>query len=532
MKSSKVFAIALDAAEPSLIEKWMDEGYLKNLALLRSKGAYGRLASSADWLVGSTWPTFYTSSMPDKHGFYHYIQWVSSEMDYERPAPNWISAEPFWRRLSSGTRVIAVDIPLAFPPDSFNGIEISGWAAHDRIYPISSYPPGKIDWVINKMGKPLISDEVGGLQEMKDLLKLKDELINANEREAELISLLLRNEEWDLFMCCLASTHRAGHKLWTQEYDEHKINIQNKYPNTRGSYTPEEERQFSSALKEVYRSCDEVIGSLLNVIPDDASIVVFSLHGMGVNTTLADKILPGMLSRILSDEKKELKSKKGFLGTIRNLIPLEIRSNIRSFLPARLQDKMTAYWRMGNVNWGQTKAFSLVADLQGYIRINLMGRERDGIVSPEEFEPLCDRIISGICTFHDEATGESIVQDIKKTNCIYSNTTGCSNLPDILVKWKFKPAAAYRKIVSPEFGELEWPLPGKNPDGRSGNHRPEGFFIASGNGIKSTVFHKKHIIDIAPTILSLLNEPIPGSFEGKAIKEITHSVEEYRTSDL
>ena len=41
---------------------------------------------------------------------------------------------------------------------------------------------------------------------------------------------------------------------------------------------------------------------------------------------------------------------------------------------------MTAYWRMGKIDWSATKVFNLVADLQGYIRINLKGREVEGIV--------------------------------------------------------------------------------------------------------------------------------------------------------
>ena len=177
MKSGKkIIAIGLDAAEPGLIEKWMDEGYLKNLDSLRSKRSYGILNSSADWLVGSTWPTFYTSTLPGKHGFYHYLQWKSDKMDYERPNSEWISGVPFWRQLGNKFRVISVDIPLTFPPSPINGIEISGWALHDRIYPISSFPKEKINWAIKNFGKPLISDEVGGLQEMSELLKLKDEI--------------------------------------------------------------------------------------------------------------------------------------------------------------------------------------------------------------------------------------------------------------------------------------------------------------------------------------------------------------------
>ena len=43
----RLLAIGLDAAEPSLIERWIADGTLPNLRRLRQAGAYRRLASSA-----------------------------------------------------------------------------------------------------------------------------------------------------------------------------------------------------------------------------------------------------------------------------------------------------------------------------------------------------------------------------------------------------------------------------------------------------------------------------------------------------
>jgi predicted AlkP superfamily phosphohydrolase/phosphomutase len=60
--------IGLDAAEPRLIEQWTDDGSLPTLRTLRREGAYARLRSTADWLVGSTWPTFYTGRLPAETG--------------------------------------------------------------------------------------------------------------------------------------------------------------------------------------------------------------------------------------------------------------------------------------------------------------------------------------------------------------------------------------------------------------------------------------------------------------------------------
>lgn len=508
MKSkSKVIAIGLDAAEPRLIEKWIEEGYLKNLASLRKKSAYSRLKSSADWLAGSPWPTFYTGTMPGEHGFYHYLQWKGSKMDYERPNEEWMPAIPFWRQLSDQVKVIEVDIPLTFPPSPIDGIIISNWASHDRIYPPTSYPKEKLNWVVKNFGNPPISDEVGGLQEYKDLINLKDELIHANQKEMELITSLIKNEEWDLFVSCFSSTHRAGHKFWNTT-------------NIKGDLKTEEKEIFENALKEIYKSCDDAIGKILELLNDDVTIMVFSLHGMGVNTALADKILPKMISNVLSGKKETPnKNNVNLITKLRNLIPLELRSEARKLLPVWLQDKMTTYWRMGGTDWSKTKIFNLIADLQGYIRVNLLDREKEGIVkSGEEYDQICEKLIEGLKKFKDEETNESIIESVSRSDMIYEKGEGFNNIPDILVKWKYKSAASYKKIVSDEYGVIEWPTPGKNPDGRSGNHRPHGFLIVKGDKYESnSVLEEKHIIDLAPTILDHLNVPKASKMKGEII---------------
>ena len=158
-------------------------------------------------------------------------------MVYERPGPEWINAIPFWRCLGNDLRVVAVDIPLTFPPTPFNGVEISGWASHDRIYPTSSFPKQKIDWVIRNFGKSPINTEVGGLLEIDELLNIKDGLIRANQKETDLVKSLITREEWDLFLCCFTSTHRAGHKFWD-------------ITNIKGNFSEKQKIQFKNALKD------------------------------------------------------------------------------------------------------------------------------------------------------------------------------------------------------------------------------------------------------------------------------------------
>ena len=141
-KSPRLVMIGLDAAEPRLIEQWMADGSLPNIKRLRDRGSYGRLASSADWLAGSPWPTFYSGVLPDEHGFYHNLGWHPDRMKAVRPTPDDLPLTPFWRDLSRlGSRVIAVDVPMTYAHSRSTGLRspaghrTTGWCLHPPTRP-------------------------------------------------------------------------------------------------------------------------------------------------------------------------------------------------------------------------------------------------------------------------------------------------------------------------------------------------------------------------------------------------------------
>jgi predicted AlkP superfamily phosphohydrolase/phosphomutase len=498
--------IALDAAEPSLVEKWMDEGFLPSLRRLRSQGSSGRLATSAEWLAGSPWPTFYTGTTPADHGIYHILQWQADRMTFGRPSPDWLPLRPFWRELGqNGRRAIAIDVPMTYPPGPFGGVEISGWATHDLLSPAASYPEDVLGWVRREFGPSPMREEVGGLQRPKDLLHVRDELIRATGLVGDMAVQLMARETWDLFMVAFGATHRGGHKLWS-------------LTGVGGAVTGDERTELSHALRDIYVACDSAVAKLIQA-SGAAHVITFSLHGMGPNTDRAN-LVSAMLPRILEDRAESgVKSQPGVLQRLRKAVPLEWRSRVKSLLPANLQDRLTLFWRKPDMQWDRMSAFSLIPDLQGYIRINLQGREAAGIIRPgEEYDQLCDRIAQGLLTFVDADTGRPVVDRMLRIDELYPEGARRDHLPDLIVCWTDTPAADHRALVSPLYGTIAWPAPGQNPDGRSGNHRPQGFFIAAGKGIPpASRIEGGHIVDLAPTAFALLGLPQPPSMHGKPL---------------
>jgi predicted AlkP superfamily phosphohydrolase/phosphomutase len=169
------------------------------------------------------------------------------------------------------------------------------------------------------------------------------------------------------------------------------------------------------------------------------------------------------------------------------------------------------------INWASTPVFCLPSDIEGYVRINLRGRERAGIVDPNDYDQLCQTIADELRTFVDADTGQRIVENVGRSDQVFKQGPRLNNLPDLIVRWISSPAANHRLIVSSRYGSIPWITPGRHPTGRSGNHRPEGFLIATGDRFQpNSRIEGANILDLAPAVYTLLNAPKPAEMHGNA----------------
>jgi len=500
--------IGWDAAAPSLVERWTADGTLPNLAALRARGAHGRLASTADWLAGSVWPTFYTGTPPSEHGIYHFLQWRSERMALARPTRDWLPARPFWRALGPERRVVAIDLPMTYAPEPFRGVEVAGWATHDRLSDPACHPESLARWIRDEVGPPVAALERYGLLSTRALLKIRDRLVANVAYVADLAEALIRREPADLYLAVFGATHTAGHKLWDEAGVAHAV-------------APRDRDALQAALRDVYVECDRGLGRLLAAVPAGTRVIAFSLHGMGPNNNRTE-LLPAMLERILGEGRGS--TTLGLLKRVRQLVPARLRHQVKQLLPDSIQDRLTAFWRTGAEDWSRRRLVPQCADLQGYVGVNLEGREPQGTVEPgAEAEELLRRIEVGLGTFVDGDTGEPVVDAVKRGAELAPGRPGQCVLPDLIVRWAPSAVSGVRRIVSPEHGSIEWPTPGRSPDGRSGNHVAEGFLVAAGEGIPPGPIVGGHILDLAPTACALLGlPPLPGMAGTCLLETATH----------
>ena len=87
-KVRKLIFLGLDGLEPELVERYLAEGKLPNMAALRERGRYSRLRTTYPALSPVAWATFATGSNPGKHNLSISSTATSTPIfpSYRRPA--------------------------------------------------------------------------------------------------------------------------------------------------------------------------------------------------------------------------------------------------------------------------------------------------------------------------------------------------------------------------------------------------------------------------------------------------------------
>lgn len=496
-----VVMIAWDSAEHTLIEKWTKDGTLSNLKRLKRNGLYEKLGSTADWFAGSVWPAFSTGMPPEKNNVYNHIQWNPREMKTLKPSPDWLPVKPFWRDLSSrGIKICVVDVPFTYETEPVNGAELAGISTLENLSGPSYYPASLKSVITSKFSKPPSLLEPYGCVSYKTLIELRGKLLKTIEYIEDVTLELIKRVEADLIIANFPSTHLGGHRFWDLSC-------------MKDALSETEKHEFENSLKSIYSRCDEALGRIQSAISNYSHLFVFSLHGMGPNTNRS-QIIQEMVNKILGINTN---NNSGILLQIRNSIPLTFRNKVKAMMPPNIQDFLTLFWR--NKPQGEYgEVIPIEMDLQGFIRFNLINREKGGIINKSEYDDFCLKIIEGLYDFKNVEMGESVVQDILLAKDIYGEVPYDSYIPDIIVKWVQTPIDNASKFVSEKFGQVQWTTPGYTVDGRSGNHMPVGFMIVDGENInKSLKLTNPHILDLAPTIYNLFNIQQPANMTGKPL---------------
>lgn len=544
--SRSVIAIGLDAADPNLLEEWIRQGHLPTLAKLQIQGAYGRLKTFEYYRAETPWTTFLTGCEPQQTGYWAPLKFYPSNYSVEEvQAYDFSEYKPFYALLGNDRQVAVFDIPQSTLVKDVDGVQVLAWGAHSPMTPSHSQPESLYEEIISKHGNhPVLREDHAPVLDWELLKKLQQDLEVGISRKSKICQDLISQQPWDLFLTVFGETHSAGHSFWHLSREDHPLHSYVAHPD-------------DDLMLSVFKAVDKAIGEILDKAPDDAVVVVFSAHGMDSNVMDLPSMvfLPEVLYRYNFPGKYGLakgstdkapgipiidgKAKRGWIGKLwslkyeenafahflRRTIPRKVfekldflfpKSDRPSFVsPFELEAEahplsfQPALWYQNF--WPSMKAFAIPSFSEGYVRINLVGREDRGVVQPEDYAKTCDEIIAYLHQLKDARSGTKMVKEVIKTRLNPLDTDPKLPDADIVVIWQEKYVTD--TIESPDLGRI-----GPVPYIRTGSHRSDGFITIAGPNIESgTALPIGHALDLAPTILELLNTEIPDFYPGKSI---------------
>jgi predicted AlkP superfamily phosphohydrolase/phosphomutase len=450
-----------DSVSLPLIERMMEDGRLPTVAELFRRGRRSALETPAVDFPAAAYTVLYSGLDLPRHGLYYTFLWSPEEqrihyIDRFRTPPS------AWEAVSAaGARVLVVDPYEAPVPGQLNGYCLAGWQFRNRVVlPGWSRPHAAFGRFGRRFGRPPSLDEVFGTQSLPLMRTMRRNLVAAPRRVSELVTHLLAREQFDLLWLTFSAAHLAGHQFW----DLSQL------------AEPDLERAqgegLQDTLEEVYEQIDEALAEILTALPADAQIVLFSVMGMGPNTSRVD-LLPDMLNAVLGGGGSRNGAVPGnWLWRLRGSVPTRLRTQVAEALPRRAVIELTTRFETRGTDWSTVRAFALPSDALGYIRLNLRGRERDGTVAPSDADDVIDEIVTGLSSFADPDGAPSITA-VERVREVSPEPDGPA-LPDLLVRWSERPTMRQDRVVSPTFGEI---LRRGTGTGRSGNHNPEAWAV-------------------------------------------------------
>ena len=498
MDPAPLLVIGLDGCDFSLLDQFAGE--LDTISQLRERGTETPLQSTHPPWTPSAWPSLYTGVEPSTHGVFDFFQYADQYPDEAEPVSRYhVHAPAIWDYLSDRQRSsIVVNVPITHPATALEGTMLPGYMAPPDE---DGYPVGIRAAVSEAIGEPyaIYSEFETGKNQPKKFDGY-ERLVNQRMNAA---AYLLRSRTWDFAFVVVQKTDTVFHNSTSTD-----------------------------DFKRIYVAADRLIRSLIECCPVEPNVLICSDHGMGVvdgYTLYVNELLKqhGYIETVPDSGRTSLHHIKGadkdvpWRKKTANIVGTLIRKSaispvalynvankygiwdeIHRSLPAELING-SSY----GVDWRASEAYCRRASEQG-IRLNVAGRDPDGVVPPERYEQVRSEIIE-LLRAQQTPDGGPIFEFVVPREEVYRGpyrALAC----DIL----FRTASMNHNISTNLYGETMVPVD-------TYNHKMDGVFIAAGPDIAHRpMADGLSILDVAPIVFSLLREPIPDRLQGSVPTDI------------
>jgi predicted AlkP superfamily phosphohydrolase/phosphomutase len=514
---TRLLTIALDGATLDLLQPWMDAGELPLLARLFREGSGGVLNSTVPWATPTAFASFATGMNPGKHGVYDFGRLIGR--DYTAFVPTNgadVHGRTLWHLLSeAGISSGIINMPMTYPAAVIDGFIIAG-IPYPGGSPRVAYPTSLLD-KLRAQGWDLArnaSDDLSG--SYADYYAGLLELIRNRGAAA---AYLIRSRKPDFAAVHFLETDQVQHRFWQfmpgePRYDPHG--------------------PHSDAILRLYQVVEEAMAQILDAAGDEVTLCVMSDHGFGPTRTqvwlnnwlVAHGFLA--LKPTLGVKLKKLVYRLGLSpAAIREAAPERLKLAILQFferqkgraLAAQLEADNSTVARKGlldrlterlvldfyDVDWRRTRAFSTGTTSVGYVWLNVTGRDPQGIIAPGAvYEETRQAVATQLRSW-------PVVGQVLFREEVWHGPQ-LDQAPDIVVRWASPSSDARYFQTRFSSHHLSKPVPNDYA-----GHRPDGLFLLHGKDVAGGQTVTADIVDLAPTFLWLLDQPVLTSMDGQVL---------------
>lgn len=492
---NKVLILGIDSLSPELLSRFEEK--LPTFTRLRKESPAVELTSIFPIDSIPAWTSIFTGLNPARHGLiYSFDVFESSWNAILGINSAAIRGRTFWDHAGRGGKEVCILFPLvAYPSWPVNGTMVS----RSLTGAIDSWPAELI------LEYSLANSEVlsGKHPGRKGLLEYAEKARQITLQEAAVASRILSTRQWDLAFTFFGMLDIIQHFFW-RFFDE-------KDPTYPGPTLLE------GVVCEFYVLLDQIVGEFIQTNPD-AIVIVLSDHGHGMrppktvnlNEVLRKEGLLASKSRPWNPIPSGMEFFKRSALNIVHALELDHWMLKVSKKGALASITKNLYMSKTSIDMESTVAYlSSFAGPKSYPYGGIEIQKKNLPAAGLDYEYVRSRVIQCLMDLREPKTRDPLVQWAIRREDLYHGPK-IDLYPDVVFELQ-EGYGVYWGIHTPLIGiAYEHNL-------APGGHRKNAVFLAHGVTNKNTGIRRMNLMDVAPTILSLLGIDGDFGFDGRSI---------------
>ena len=510
MKTSnckRILIIGLDGFVWKIGKMLIQDNHMPTLGRLIQDGCHGNLRSVLPYETSPAWSSFQTGCYPNKTGIFSFHTLDSRTKKIRLNSYCDIRVPTLWEILSSHQKkTICINMPMTSPPPEIKGIVVPGLLcpelSSNTVYPSEIFER----YIRHRKDYQIVNNTYS-----ENTTAFAQQSCRTEQARCEVALELMGQFEWDVFCFQMQSTDLMQHRYWwALDADANGYNETN--------------HQEATVF---YSACDDIIAKLIQKAGPDTTVIIISDHGftkqrysLAINRWLLDKGYLVLLEKEKSkwqqakEEHPSLKYLAERYGRIKGLVDTLKNFFFHTKTVPHIDIELLHLREF--IDFEQSKAFCLGA-MGGIIYANPSIPGRGDFLNQ-----LTDELLKDF----GPAARPALIKTIKTCSAQYGDVKTSLPLPDLIIEYE----EGISTVVNPLAAEVIQSY--QDVDKQTGTHDRNGVFVAQGNNIKHGFSCDAWIVDVVPTVLAMLDIPIPKHMDGRVLREIFETAPEISYTDL